>query len=479
MTLKTPSSELFVPKIRLTYGLSVFIALGVLAGTVLTGLFIVRGLVREQIMRRDADGLYATTLMEQLYLSEEDTLHIRTAEEIGFDAAIRSSRLKGVIGLRFFDHEGNFKDAFPASILPEELSPLLQKKMRSLSPSGHFHKNLLMSDIFIYRPLFETGVIQRIPILEVNVPLHTPDSKQLIGSVQFIVEGHSLLYEFNQLNKHLIKIALLIFVVSGLLLIGVFWLSFLRIQKLNHNLAHHGERLQRANHELALAARVSAVGAVSAHLMHGLKNPLASLSHFIQQQDASQPDLDELNRQDALTAARRMQSMIEHTLEVLSDAKGAPLYELTVEEFGADLLAKVQPLADRKNVRFSMEINAPCSLSSRIANLTGLILENLIENGIQATPVKGTVSLRIHKENETLRFYVTDQGTGFEAYQLKTLFLPGASTREGGSGLGLAISKQIADYLGATLELITHEKTGCAFLLALPVSSCIESEEAY
>ena len=39
--------------------------------------------------------------------------------------------------------------------------------------------------------------------------------------------------------------------------------------------------LARANEELVFAAKTGAVGAISAHLIHGLKNPLSGLEGYV------------------------------------------------------------------------------------------------------------------------------------------------------------------------------------------------------
>jgi two-component system sensor histidine kinase FlrB len=105
-----------------------------------------------------------------------------------------------------------------------------------------------------------------------------------------------------------------------------------------------------------------------------------------------------------------------------------------------------------------------------------LILVNLLENAIEATPVGGAVALSAGRAAERLQFWVRDSGPGYPEHLRGQLFLPCQSTRDGGSGIGLAISKQIADHLGATLELAETSAAGCVFILALPVSACVGPE---
>jgi signal transduction histidine kinase len=470
----TPNLEKLIPRTRRAFWLGVGLALSVLAFTILAGVLYVRGLVREQIAQRDAEALHATTLMEQLDAVIQNGKEVRSEEQIGFDAAILASRLKGVMGIRFYDTNGVFTDSFPATILPLPLGRSALESVRTLKPHSRFHPDTPLSAVFIYLPQFATGNVARVPTLEVTVPLHRRDTAKFVGAAQFIVEGQSIADEYAHLDQHLIQFAVITFVIAGLLLVAMLWPAFRRVEKLNRDLAVRGERLQRANEELALAARASALGAVSAHLMHGLKNPLASLSQFVSRRGNGNSDPGGDDWQDALSASRRMQSLVEQTLEVLGDARGEPTYELSVEELVTDVQKRVTVAANRRKLKLAVQAEETCTLSSRVANLASLVLVNLAENAIQATPAGGIVSLSVAREAERLKFRVRDQGPGFPEYLRQHLFLPCKSTREGGSGIGLAICKQIADHLGAELELAESSAKGCEFLMELPVSACQE-----
>src|SRR5512142_2938235 len=96
--------EQLTPRSGRAFALGVSLALAVLGLTILGGWLLVRSLVRQQIAQRDAEALQATTLMEQLDAhSEAGGEVLDTDEQIGFDAAVRASRLRGVMGIRFFN----------------------------------------------------------------------------------------------------------------------------------------------------------------------------------------------------------------------------------------------------------------------------------------------------------------------------------------------------------------------------------------
>jgi signal transduction histidine kinase len=471
--------ETLMPRSGRAFALGVGLALAALGLTIFGGWLLVRTLVRQQVAQRDAEALHATTLMEQLDArnSVQGEL-LDSDEQIGFDAAVRASRLKGVIGIRFYNAAGRFTDSLPATIQPQPLAPDALAAVSHLRPHSQFAPRMPLSDIFIYLPQFATGNVARVATLLVTVPLHRRDSTHVAGAAQFIVEGESIAQEYARLDRHLGAWALAAFGVGGLLLVTMLWPAFRQVGRLNRELAERNERLARANQELALAARASALGAISAHLMHGLKNPLASLSQFVRDQGNGTARQRNEEVQDALTASRRMQALVEQTLEVLADARGEPAYEVTVREMIEDARQRVQGLAVQRGVELAISPAVDQVLSSRAANLLRLILVNLLENALQVTPAGRNVSLGAKLQDGRLVLRVQDQGPGFPEHLRPSLFLPCRSTREGGSGLGLAISKQLAEHLGANLDLSETTPAGCVFVLDLPIDRASDTTSA-
>jgi len=70
-----------------------------------------------------------------------------------------------------------------------------------------------------------------------------------------------------------------------------------------------------------------------------------------------------------------------------------------------------------------------------------------------------------------MNFEVRDQGEGLSPSIQARLFTPCTSGKKAGGGIGLAISKQLAQSLGAKLELVDSSPAGCTFRLSLPDQS--------
>ena len=137
------------------------------------------------------------------------------------------------------------------------------------------------------------------------------------------------------------------------------------------------------------------------------------------------------------------------------------------------LEADFMPLAADKNLFLNMESprdRVVIGDKKRIVQIG----HNLLSNAIKFTE-RGTVTLRLRFDNETLQLSVEDTGTGMSAEEQARVFtaferLPNAMAEEG-VGLGLSIVKELVGLLGGTIELTSRKGSGSCFTVLLPVSA--------
>ncbi len=444
------------------------LTLVILGGTIFVARQQLRDKVRDQLVGRDAEVLHAVA---QMYLDEAAKDDPMPGSDQQMTVALKTSRLSGVMGARLFDANGRFLDAFDFDVLEANLNPadlpLLKKEIR---PVSRFHPALRFSKNFLPRDRSNTDPVA--PLLEVNIPLHLRKSEQLLGIAQFLIEGESIAAEFARLDRNLTRQSVAAFAVSGAVLIITLGWVFRRLHRAHDLLAARTDQLLQANQELSLAARTSALGAVSAHLIHGLKNPLAGLQDFVANRSATSQQM-EGEWEEAIASTRRMQSMINEVVNVLREEESGVRYEVTLAELTEIITSRVQPLARETTVAFTVRCDAGAILSNRVANLVALILVNLVQNSLQSTPAGKSVSLHFSETEEHLNCEVRDEGSGLPEELKQNLFAPCRSSRKGGSGIGLAISKQLANHLGAGLELKSSTNCGCVFALTLPLALCV------
>jgi signal transduction histidine kinase len=248
--------------------------------------------------------------------------------------------------------------------------------------------------------------------------------------------------------------------------------AYRRLRRAQEQLADRTGRLLRANHELSLAAKTSALGSVTAHLIHGLSNPLANLQQLVTAHNGSPPSEIET----VAVATRRMRQLVDDVVRVLGEERVGERYELTIEEMAEVLRQKLSPAAEMAGVPLEIRAQVKATVNNRTANLTLLILENLVHNALRVSPAGRVVRVDVRRELEgALCCTVSDEGPGVPPEIVAQLFQPCRSTH-GGSGLGLAISRQLAAQLGADLSLTKNSGSGCIFTLRFPPEQFGNSE---
>jgi signal transduction histidine kinase len=71
------------------------------------------------------------------------------------------------------------------------------------------------------------------------------------------------------------------------------------------------------------------------------------------------------------------------------------------------------------------------------------VIENLLKNALDAMEGKGSITVDIRNEKETVTIDVTDTGKGIAAQNIGRVFKPGFTTKKRGWGLGLSLSRRI------------------------------------
>src|SRR6266513_360339 len=470
----TQIDHLFLRSRRLPWVL-IGVTLLILAATILLASLQLRAEIRKQIAGRDGKVLHPVAIMQlEADAPELELLCPITDAANLLPVVLKTSRLlQSVVATRLFDANGRFVEAFPPYVQEGALEPESLPPLSRLKPVSHFLQAVPLSSLFV--PEDDASEPDKtMPLLEVNVPLHTGAENRLIGIAQFNIEGSGIAVEFQQLDRHLALQGLIAFFVGGgILVITITW-AFRRLRQAHQLLAERTSSLLRANQELALAAKTSAVGAITSHLIHGLKNPLSGLQNFMSGLALPEVASPEADWEQAVIAARRMQSLINQVVNVLREEEGAVQYEITLGELAEIVSAKLRPLALETGVKFVTRLNGEGVLPNRAANLVALILVNLAQNALQATPQGSAVTLSLRECGEQIVCEVRDEGPGLQPELTAHLFAPCKSSKEGGSGIGLAISKQLANHLGAQLELKSNSPAGCVFVLTVPTNVASE-----
>lgn len=424
--------------------------------------------MRTQILERDAVILQALARREAAELAARDPAFDPAEPASQYAVLLGMADLTNIIAARLFDATGHFVAGVPVAVKEAALSEATLAQLQTLAPLTRFRPDVPRTELFLQLPNLEAPGADRLTWVEVYIPFPAPDGRTLVGVGQFMLEGYTLEREFVRLDRRLNRQAAGFFGLGAVLIsLGLGW-AFHRLNQTNRLLAARSADLQRANQALAEAARSAALGAVTAHLVHSLKNPVAGLQSFVvARQDTAAP-AESAEWREALAATRRMQALIQDVVQVLRDQEAAPSFNLSLPELAEAVAASLRGLAAARGVTLLTRCSGEVSLDNHVAGLLRLILVNLVQNALEATPAGGLVELSLHAEAEAVRAEVRDEGTGIPESVRARLFEPVRSTKEGGSGIGLAIARQLARYLGAELTLVSTSARGSLFRVHLP-----------
>ena len=239
------------------------------------------------------------------------------------------------------------------------------------------------------------------------------------------------------------------------------------------------EDLTRANRELLLNSKTAAIGAISAHLMHGLKNPLAGIEGFIADGEFDQSDPSATGEawREAAETTRRVRRMVNEVVGVLQDQSLGSDYTVPISEVVEQAMTKVRPVAEAAGVALNAKAETDAApVSGRAAALLSLALDNLIDNGIAAAGSGGRVSVSIEAAGPQVSIRVSDTGTGLPQAVIQAAFAPVASAKPGGAGVGLALSHELLRHAGGELSLAHSDAHGTIFVATVPLAATTEEK---
>ncbi|MBM2620840.1 HAMP domain-containing histidine kinase [Actinoplanes sp. LDG1-06] len=210
---------------------------------------------------------------------------------------------------------------------------------------------------------------------------------------------------------------------------------------------------------------------------HELRTPLAGMQANAELLLRENPDREQRERIAVamVRESRRAARLVDDLLTMARVGQGVPLVVERVE-----LLALAEAEAERAR-------SLSPGLAYEVAGEPGLfvdgdpvrlgqIITNLLDNARYATPVGGTVTVRVHRDGARVRLDVGDTGPGVSPGERDLIFERFArgdasrSRHTGGAGLGLPIARGLAQAHGGDLTYV-DTGPGATFRLDLPAAT--------
>lgn len=226
--------------------------------------------------------------------------------------------------------------------------------------------------------------------------------------------------------------------------------------------------LQSALEEIARSEKLAAMGYLSAGMAHEIRNPLNSISLFVQlmRQTATEPDqceyqtkiLKEVDRIDSII--RKLLDASRRTRSISSDIQINQVIDTAIEAFSPQTEAR----------KIQVERHYHCVPPPITADPTELeqIFTNLFLNALDVMSHGGCLAIEIFEKNSRVIVRVSDSGSGIADDVLPSIFEPFFSTKSRGTGMGLPVAQRIARMYEGSMEVESTSPEGTTFRLEFP-----------
>lgn len=227
-------------------------------------------------------------------------------------------------------------------------------------------------------------------------------------------------------------------------------------------------------------------------ITHELKTSLNAIVGGLQLLDHGNLNIEQRDAVQIITnGSDKLVSSLEHIIQLNQIQKGqmsVHYSEFNPLQLMADLLATFEPIAQKRGLTLVNRIHHIDYNLEGDAEKIKQILSILLNNAIKFTPagqVTITSQLTHFDKSNRWQISVKDTGIGIDSHYIDDIFNPffqvdSSKTREyEGSGVGLPVVKQMAQLMGATIDVDSTLGLGTEFILTLAMPNKRQTQQQH
>lgn len=222
----------------------------------------------------------------------------------------------------------------------------------------------------------------------------------------------------------------------------------------------------------------------TANVSHELRTPLTAISGYaeIMSQGLVQPDDMRPFAEKIYKEANRLISLIGDIIQLSQLDEGAKQFKreaVALQELAEDVIQRLQPLAQQKEVQLLVETMPVVIIGIR--QVLQEIIYNLCENAIKYNHPQGSVTVTVQEEANNVTISVTDTGIGIPVEEQQRVFErfyrvdKSHSRIIGGTGLGLSIVKHGVQLHHGEISMESQLEKGTTITVRLPLQQEINN----
>lgn len=202
---------------------------------------------------------------------------------------------------------------------------------------------------------------------------------------------------------------------------------------------------------------------------HELKNPLSNIKSYTELIGIKQDDKEFLEKSLCVIESEvdRMSEIINSLLDytnpdifLMKEIELKKLFDYVISIFKHDFV--------KHRIKVILDID-DVTLFANKSQIMQIII-NILSNARDAMLEGGELSVCVRHTDKFVNIRISDDGQGIKAENLKKIFEPYFSTKEGekGHGLGLSICEKMIGTLNGTIDVFSNEGRGTDVLISVP-----------
>lgn len=218
--------------------------------------------------------------------------------------------------------------------------------------------------------------------------------------------------------------------------------------------------------EIMREDRIRALGELSATIIHDIGNPLAGISNLIEV--LHEGKLSEEERKEAYSIIHNevadLNKMVREFLDY-TRSKGMEKESINLGEFIKEIVALFRLEARKRDVAIEMLLDEEDVFLFVNRMELKQAFTNILKNAIYAVDKNGEVSISATKNRGKIDIVISDDGIGIAEEDLKKIFNPFFTTKDGGTGLGLPIAYKSIKANGGYISVGSVAGKGTSFII--------------